>query len=647
MAWWNNWNQKRDKPEHEDKPTDSLKNNPVASEFDQTMDDRLEDIINQNAVSRLDKDDNILPMDSTILINTIGDLRVAAISTNKIARIQQYQMMSKFPEVDWCIEEVADDFFHEDNNKKIIRFELTDKANKLDDKKKDILKAEFDRVISLFDLDENGFPTIKRYIIEGECCWENVIDIENPEKGIQAVRFIDNKYYDFLKDRDTGDIRGVYVDKTIMKYDLDTSVQSNSVYAAANVFNAINQVPNFAYASYLNELRVPLLWPQITYFNSGIYNTEKTIAYPILEKASSPYQQLMLLHDAAIILRVTRAPNRLMFNISTGDLPEKKAKQLVERYIQNFKSRKVANSKGEVKNSYNAESMLEAYFFWKKDGTEGSSVATLNQTASYDEMKDVEYFLRRIFKSFKVPFSRFKEAEGTLQRKDTITYEEYSFCRFIMRHQKMIASAFKRTYITHLKLRKIWEEYGLTENFIKVTFTPPGLFELYQMQALNSVKFGIYKEMVENDESFSKNLAMKKILGYTDKDIDENAKERRKEKLFEAVTEFFVDKLKAEGPSNYPSPIPYKGEIIRGKNKDSSEGGGDSGGMDDMGSGMGDLGGSSGGGGGGSGPLSEPDISSEPNASPESPETAAPEKPPASTSFGKDFAGKVASALPK
>jgi hypothetical protein len=42
------------------------------------------------------------------------------------------------------------------------------------------------------------------------------------------------------------------------------------------------------------------------------------------------------------------------------------------------------------------------------------------------------------------------------------------------------------------------------------------------MQALNSVKFGIYKEMVENDESFSKNLAMKKILGYTDKDIDEN-----------------------------------------------------------------------------------------------------------------------------
>lgn len=634
MSWWNNWTQKRNKPEYADKPTDSLKNNASASEFDQTMDDKLEEIINQNAVTRLDKDDNTLPMDSTILINTVGDMRVSAISTNKIARIQQYQLMAKFPEVDWCIEEIADDFFHEDNNKKIIRFELTDKAGKLDDKKKDILKAEFERVISLFDLEENGFPIIKRYIIEGECCWENVIDVEHPEKGIQAVRFIDNKYYDFLKDRDTGDIRGIYVDKNVMKYDLDTSVQSNTVYSSTSVFNAISQVPNFAYASYLNDQRIPLLWPQVTYFNSGIYNTEKTIAYPILEKAAAPYQQLLLLHDAAIILRVTRAPNRLMFNISTGDLPEKKAKQLVERYIQNFKSRKVSNTKGEVKNSYNAESMLEAYFFWKKDGTEGSSVTTLNQTANYDEMKDVEYFLRRIFKAFKVPFSRFKEAEGTLQRKDSITYEEYSFCRFIMRNQKMIASAFKKTYITHLKLRKLWDEYGLTEGFIKVSFVPPGLFELYQMQALNSIKFGIYKEMTAEDDAFSKNLAMKKILGFNDKEIEENAKERRKEKLFDAVTEFFAEKLKAEGPSNYPSPIPYKTEVIRGKNKD-QEGGGDSG---DMGGGAPEEGG---GGGGGFAPSLTPEEAPPEEAPPE--EAPGPEK----TSFGKEFAGKVAEKLPK
>jgi hypothetical protein len=212
-----------------------------------------------------------------------------------------------------------------------------------------------------------------------------------------------------------------------------------------------------------------------------------------------------------------------------------------------------------------------------------------------------------------------------------------------MRHQKAIASAFKKTYITHLKLRKLWDDYGLTENFIKVSFTPPGLFELYQMQALNSVKFGIYKEMTDGDETFSKNLAMKKILGYTDKDVKENYIERRKEKLYEAVTEHFVEKLKSEGPSNYPSPIPYKGEIIRGKAGQDS-GGGDDSGMGDMES-MGDMG--SGGSGGSSSIPSGP--SEGPGGETEAPPpetTEAPSEESPKNAFGKEFAGKVAEKLP-
>jgi len=63
-----------------------------------------------------------------------------------------------------------------------------------------------------------------------------------------------------------------------------------------------------------------LLYSQITYINSGDYSYDHLISYPIIEKAKQAYYKLALLEDAAVILRVTRAPERLLFNVSTGRL---------------------------------------------------------------------------------------------------------------------------------------------------------------------------------------------------------------------------------------------------------------------------------------------------------------------------------------
>lgn len=41
-------------------------------------------------------------------------LAAMPVLTNKIERIRMYRAMSKYPEVEWCLEEIADDFLHED-----------------------------------------------------------------------------------------------------------------------------------------------------------------------------------------------------------------------------------------------------------------------------------------------------------------------------------------------------------------------------------------------------------------------------------------------------------------------------------------------------------------------------------------------------
>jgi len=210
-----------------------------------------------------------------------------------------------------------------------------------------------------------------------------------------------------------------------------------------------------------------------------------------------------LIEDAAVILRVTRAPERLLFNVSTGDLDANRADEFVRRFANSLKSKKVANPDGnDIMGVYSPISKLESYVFGKSSNSDGTSVETVSSTASYDEIADIEYFLRKVLKVFNVPFSRYKTPENTYEKNDSISYEEHSFSRQIIKYQSRFARGFKRGFITHLKLRGLWdkESYELKEHELNVSFTPPILYDQYEKQKQLETKFALYKLYVENDE---------------------------------------------------------------------------------------------------------------------------------------------------
>ena len=99
-------------------------------------------------------------------------------------------------------------------------------------------------------------------------------------------------------------------------------------------------------------------------------------------------------------------------------------------------SKKVAVQGGnDIVGTYAPITQLKAYVFGKSSESDGTTVESVGSSASYDEMGDIEYFLRGLLKMFKVPFSRWKTPENTIEKNDSITYEEYTFSRMIMRMQ--------------------------------------------------------------------------------------------------------------------------------------------------------------------------------------------------------------------
>ena len=71
---------------------------------------------------------------------------------------------------------------------------------------------EFNKFIGHFDLKENGYNIVKRFLVEGELAWENVINPKYPDMGIIGVRFLPAEYYETLVDTLTGLPVGIVFD---------------------------------------------------------------------------------------------------------------------------------------------------------------------------------------------------------------------------------------------------------------------------------------------------------------------------------------------------------------------------------------------------------------------------------------------------
>lgn len=86
-----------------------------------------------------------------------------------------------------------------------------------------------------------------------------------------------------------------------------------------------------------------------------------------------------------------------------------------------------------------------------------------------------------------------------MEKNDAISYEEYAFSRMIMRFQRRFADGFKKSFITHLKLRDIWDKdgYDLLDSDIQIEFVKPVLYDLYETQKLVDAKMTIYKSFAD------------------------------------------------------------------------------------------------------------------------------------------------------
>ncbi len=532
--------------------------NPKYEEFKNVASRKQEFIHGQSVFLQQSEDNHTHGLPNSILINKDYQAFVYAnIDKDKARRLMDYRRMAAYAEIADCLDEICDECIVKDENDDIITFQLRGEYSK---ETKELLSKEFKKFAQVFDLEDNGWEYFRRFLVDGELFFENIIDGNRPELGIIGLVDLPSELINPVYQNVQNEIVKGFL---LRKPTIDTNILADKKEEEQLLF---------------------LQSSQITYIHSGIWNEVKTIRIPYLENCKRAYRILSLIEDSIVIYRLVRAPERLKFKVFTGNMSPPKAESYVKRIMQQYWSKKNFDpAQNRVTNVYDPQSMLDSYFFAKDAQGNGHDVETIQSGGNLGEIKDLDYFLVKLYKTLKIPASRFMTADNVFKDGAEITRDELRFARFIIRLQRQFAIGIRNSFIVHLKLRGLWKQHKLREGSLQVDFNIPTTFMAMREQQMVKMKFESFQSATQN-QAISPSYAMKYYLGLTDEQMRENRDWLRKD----AALEWEISKIKEAGPQFRQQALQQSG-----MGGGESLGGGEGGGTPEIGNEMPSAGGES------------------------------------------------------
>jgi hypothetical protein len=455
----------------------------------------------------------------------------AQVDTDKIRRLAEYRRMGAYAEVGDCLDEICDEFINRDDEGKVIKIKFSSFA-KLDSEQRSEVEKEFYKFINIYDFENKGWGYCRQLLVEGELFFENIIHEAKKELGVIGVLNIASELVNPVYDN----IQNNVIENFIFQKPISLQQNPQAPLSPPNT----QPTP----ANSLQQQIVTFQGNQITYVNSGLWNEDMTMRIPFIENARRAYKQLSLIEDAIVIYRMVRAPERLKFKIDVGNMPPAKAEAYLRQLMQSYWNKKSFDSnKNGPANVYDPQSMLDSYWFAKRSGEQGSDVELMQGGQNLGELKDLMYFVNKLYKSLKVPLTRLNPEEGYKDGAE-ILREELRFAKFIVRLQSQFSEGLKNAFVTHLKIRGWWKEYKLHESYFNLEFNPPSSFFAIRKNQEFELKYKNFNDMSQN-ESISKTFAQRHYLGFNDGKISENMEWLRKD----AALKWELEQIATTGPN--------------------------------------------------------------------------------------------------
>ena len=443
--------------------------------------------------------------------------------------LKRYREMALHPECDSAIEDIVNEAIVSDTNDSPVQIDL-DNLNASDGIKKKI-REEFKYILELLDFDKKSHEIYRNWYVDGKIFYHKVIDLKNPQEGIQELRYIDPMKMKYVKqqkkiEKDRYRITNINTDNP-MDYEFP-EIEEYFIYNPKLTHVTGNP------SGFGGSNGIKMTKDSVTYCTSGLVDRNKGNTLSYLHKAIKSLNQLRMIEDSLVIYRLSRAPERRIFYIDVGNLPKVKAEQYLRDVMMRYRNKLVYDATtGEVRDDKKFMSMLEDFWLPRREGGRGTEITTLPGGQNLGEITDIEYFKKKLFRSLNVPPSRMDGEGGfNLGRSSEILRDEVKFSKFVSRLRKRFSYVFSDMLRTQLILKNIItpEDWRMMDEHIQYDFLYDNHFaELKDAELLNERLNMVQVAEPYIGKYFSQDYVRRKILRQTDEEIIDQDKMISKE----------------------------------------------------------------------------------------------------------------------
>ena len=453
---------------------------------------------------------------------------------NEYEMIRRYRDMALHPECDSAVDEVVNEFVVSDAHDTPVEINLDNLDAGMGIKKK--IRDEFEYLKRLLNFDNRAHEIVRSWYIDGRLYYHKVIDLENPKKGITELRYIDpmkikkvRQKLDQKKNLDS--LQRQAIKGTALEYEYGTFVDyylyNPKGFYKGGVLGPVGDMS-------LSQ-GVKMAIDSITFCPSGLQDLNKRMTLGFLHKAIKSLNQLRMIEDSLVIYRLSRAPERRIFYIDVGNLPKVKAEQYLRDVMSRYRNKLVYDANtGEMRDDKKHMSMLEDFWLPRREGGRGTEITTLPGGQNLGELKDVEYFKKKLYNSLNLPPSRLTDDNKgfNLGKTTEVLRDELKFTKFIGRLRKRFSEMFHDMLKTQLILKGViapedWEDM---KEHIQYDFLFDNHFnELKNIEMFNQRIATVTQMDPFVGKYFSVAHVRKEVLGQTNRDMRELDREMQQE----------------------------------------------------------------------------------------------------------------------
>lgn len=434
---------------------------------------------------------------------SINILDLAKYETEKI---KIWRMMAKNPYIDFAIDDIVNEMVSTEDDA-VFPVDIDLSTTTFSENIREKIHNEFINVMKYLQFNKKSYFLLRNWYIDARAYFFIDIDTESKKE---------------LKIKDVIPLDPLRTFKEIVRKD-DGTDETIFYYRDVDLNNIIYTIP----ASNMIEV------------NSGLMDEYHRIWISYLDKAYIPMNQVTSIEDALVIYRLSRAPERRVFYVDVGELPKAKAEQYMRELINNYRNTMQFDSEtGTIKEKSRHMSLLDDIWLPRRGSGTGTEVSTLQGGTNLGETSDIDYFLKKLFRSLNVPFSRFNTdisgaAANVLGRTTEISRDEVKYGKFISRLRSQYNTVFYVLLRFILDGKNIIKAHELDEERDKINFiwNTDNMFEEFKKLDVFTEKMNVLERLSNFVGVYvSKEWIRKEILGQNDEEIEEIKKQIEKEK---------------------------------------------------------------------------------------------------------------------